>query len=248
MNSNRILSNRKKVYYFLIATIIVFLSCTNKKEKTMSINHDKENKKVVYQVFTRLFGNTNSTNKPWGTIEENGVGKFNDFTDKALKELKDLGVTHMWYTGVLHHAMITDYTSIGISNDDPDIVKGRAGSPYAVKDYYNVDPDLAIDPEKRLDEFEELIDRTHKNGMKVILSNNSEVVPDCIIWFEPAKRGWSKKPVGNTNQYIIVDGYLLPLFEFFSKYMGMGEDKQEELRKELIYYCMEIMDNYFNPD
>lgn len=176
MNSNRILSNRKKVYYFLIATIIVFLSCTNKKEKTMSINHDKENKKVVYQVFTRLFGNTNSTNKPWGTIEENGVGKFNDFTDKALKELKDLGVTHMWYTGVLHHAMITDYTSIGISNDDPDIVKGRAGSPYAVKDYYNVDPDLAIDPEKRLDEFEELIDRTHKNGLKVII----DIVPNHV--------------------------------------------------------------------
>ena len=87
-----------------------------------------------------------------------------------------------------------------------------------------------------------------KSGMKVILSNNCEVVPDCIIWFEPAKRGWSKKPVGNTNQYIIVDGYLLPLFEFFSKYMGMGEDKQEELRRQLIYYCMDIMDNYFNPD
>lgn len=176
MNSIRILSNRKKGYYFLIATIIVFLSCTNKKEKSMSIKHDKENKKVVYQVFTRLFGNTNSTNKPWGTIEENGVGKFNDFTDKALQELKDLGVTHMWYTGVLHHAMITDYTSIGISNDDPDIVKGRAGSPYAVKDYYNVDPDLAVDPEKRLDEFEELIDRTHKNGMKVII----DIVPNHV--------------------------------------------------------------------
>jgi len=82
----------------------------------------------------------------------------------------------MWYTGVLHHAMITDYTSIGISNDDPDIVKGRAGSPYAVKDYYNVDPDLAVDPEKRLDEFEELIDRTHKNGMKVII----DIVPNHV--------------------------------------------------------------------
>ena len=76
----------------------------------------------------------------------------------------------------------------------------------------------------------------------------STVDVDCIIWFERAKRGWSKKPVGNTNQYIIVDGYLLPLFEFFSKYMGMEEDKQEELRRQLIYYCMDIMDNYFNPN
>ncbi len=86
----------------------------------------KEHKKVIYQVFTRLFGNENTNNKPWGTIEENGVGKFDDFTDEALIEIKKLGVTHIWYTGVLHHAMVTDYISYGISNDDPDVVKGRA--------------------------------------------------------------------------------------------------------------------------
>src|SRR5690606_1338085 len=100
-------------------------------------------KPVVYQAFTRLFGNTNSTHKPWGTVEENGVGKFNDITDRALAEIKNLGVTHIWYTGVLHHAVIRDYSAYGISNDDPDVVKGRAGSPYAVKDYYSVNPDLA---------------------------------------------------------------------------------------------------------
>lgn len=135
-----------------------------------------EKKEVVYQVFTRLFGNTNTTNKPWGTIQENGVGKFNDFTDKALKGIKDLGVTYIWYTGVPHHALISDYTAIGISNDDPDVVKGRAGSPYAVKDYYNVNPDLAVNPAKRLQEFESLIARTHKNGLKVII----DIVPNHI--------------------------------------------------------------------
>jgi hypothetical protein len=91
-------------------------------------NAPVENKIVVYQVFTRLFGNKNTNNKPWGTIEENGVGKFNDFTDKALDEIKGLGVSYIWYTGVLHHALVRDYTAIGISNDDPDVVKGRAGS------------------------------------------------------------------------------------------------------------------------
>ncbi|MBK6965820.1 MAG: alpha-amylase [Bacteroidales bacterium] len=126
-------------------------------------------KVVVYQVFTRLFGNTDTTNKPWGTLEENGVGKFNDFTDKALEEIKALGVTHIWYTGVPHHALVRDYTAYGISNDDPDVVKGRAGSPYAVKDYYNVNPDLAVDPAKRLDEFKALVERTHNHGMKVII-------------------------------------------------------------------------------
>ena len=133
-------------------------------------------KDVVYQVFTRLFGNKNTTNKPWGTIEENGVGKFNDFTDKALQEIKKLGVTYIWYTGVPHHDVIRDYTKYGISNDDPDVVKGRAGSPYAVKDYYNVNPDLAVNPAKRLQEFEALIARTHKNGLKVII----DIVPNHI--------------------------------------------------------------------
>jgi glycosidase len=136
----------------------------------------KERKKVVYQVFTRLFGNTQTTNEPWGTIEKNGVGKFNDFDDKALSALKDLGVTHLWYTGVPHHAVIADYTEYGISNDDPDVVKGRAGSPYAVKDYYNVNPDLAVAPENRLEEFKALIERTHQHGMKVII----DIVPNHV--------------------------------------------------------------------
>ena len=133
-------------------------------------------KPVVYQVFTRLFGNTNTTNKPWGTIEENGVGKFNDFTDTALAEIKAMGVTHIWYTGVPHHAVIRDYSAYGISHDDPDVVKGRAGSPYAVKDYYSVNPDLAVDPEQRLEEFQALIERTHQQGMKVII----DIVPNHV--------------------------------------------------------------------
>jgi glycosidase len=161
-----------------ISLILLATAC-----KTSAIKMNTENKKmvsqkkeVVYQVFTRLFGNKNTTNKPWGTIEENGVGKFNDFTEKALSEIKDLGVTYIWYTGVPHHALIRDYSSIGVSNDDPEVVKGRAGSPYAVKDYYNVNPDLAVNPANRLQEFEALITRTHKAGMKVII----DIVPNHI--------------------------------------------------------------------
>ncbi|MFC4699140.1 alpha-amylase family glycosyl hydrolase [Glaciecola siphonariae] len=135
-----------------------------------------QGKPVIYQVFTRLFGNTNTTNKPWGTIEENGVGKFDDFTDEALQGIRELGTSYIWYTGVPHHAVINDYTDYGISLDDPDVVKGRAGSPYAVKDYYNVNPDLANDVEQRLQEFEGLIARTHENGMKVII----DIVPNHV--------------------------------------------------------------------
>ncbi|MGJ8548042.1 alpha-amylase family glycosyl hydrolase [Winogradskyella wichelsiae] len=164
----------------LIALVFtVFVGCKNEvKESPKSevIKTEMKKKEVVYQVFTRLFGNTNTTNKPWGTLEENGVGKFNDFTNKALAEIKDLGVTHIWYTGVPHHDVITDYTKYGISNDDPDIVKGRAGSPYAVKDYYNVDPDLAITIDHRLLEFENLIKRSHEAGLKVII----DIVPNHV--------------------------------------------------------------------
>ncbi|WP_282030485.1 alpha-amylase family glycosyl hydrolase [Winogradskyella eximia] len=168
----------------ILLVILSFFGCKNETkdvntETSRSDNEIKENmkkKEVVYQVFTRLFGNTNTTNKPWGTLEENGVGKFNDFTDLALNEIKDLGVTHIWYTGVPHHDVITDYTKYGISNDDPDIVKGRAGSPYAVKDYYNVNPDLAVNVDNRLEEFEALIERSHKAGLKVII----DIVPNHV--------------------------------------------------------------------
>jgi glycosidase len=136
----------------------------------------EQSKEVIYQVFTRLFGNQNTNNKPWGTIEENGVGKFSDFTDEALAGIREFGTTIIWYTGVPHHAVIRDYTAYGISNDDPDVVKGRAGSPYAVKDYYNVSPDLAEDPAKRLEEFKALVDRTHRHGMKVMI----DIVPNHV--------------------------------------------------------------------
>jgi glycosidase len=135
-----------------------------------------QGKPLVYQVFTRLFGNQNSTNKSWGAPVENGVGKFSDFNHSALQGIKQLGVSHIWYTGVLHHDLINDYSDFGISQDDPDVVKGRAGSPYAIKDYYNVNPDLADDPAQRLAEFEALIVRTHKHGMQVII----DIVPNHV--------------------------------------------------------------------
>lgn len=124
---------------------------------------------TIYQVLPRLFGNYNETRKQNGTIEENGCGKFNSFTDKALKEIKKLGITHVWYTGIIEHATQTDYSAFGIRKDHAGIVKGRAGSAYAIKDYYDVDPDLAEDVPNRMNEFEALVKRTHKNGLKVII-------------------------------------------------------------------------------
>ncbi len=135
-----------------------------------------QGKIVIYQAFTRLFGNSNSTNQPWGTVAQNGVGKLNDINDAALLSLKAMGVSHLWLTGVPHHALVADYSAYGISQDDPDVVKGRAGSPYAVKDYYSVNPDLAVDPAKRMDEFKALLSRAHQHGIKVMI----DIVPNHV--------------------------------------------------------------------
>ena len=126
-------------------------------------------KVIIYQVFTRLFGNRNTTRKECGTIAENGSGKFNDFDSKTLKTIKKLGVSHIWYTGVIRHATQTNYSQYGIPSQCATVVKGKAGSPYAICDYYDVDPDLAVNVEKRMDEFDKLVVRTHKAGLKVMI-------------------------------------------------------------------------------
>ncbi|WP_041695696.1 alpha-amylase family protein [Pseudoalteromonas sp. SM9913] len=171
----------KKRFYIplLLSSTLVVQGCSDDNESTQAktiVNKTEPVKPVVYQVFTRLFGNTQTANIPWGTKEQNGVGKFADFNDAALKGIKELGTTHVWYTGVLHHALVGDYTEYGISQDDPDVVKGRAGSPYAIKDYYDVNPDLAINVTNRLEEFSALIERTHEHDMKVII----DIVPNHV--------------------------------------------------------------------
>ncbi len=133
-------------------------------------------KLIIYQLLPRLFGNTNTTNRVWGTLAENGSGTFADINDAALEGIKTLGATHIWYTGVLEHATMTDYAAQGITPDDPAVVKGRAGSPYAIKDYYDVVPDFAGSVPDRMAEFEALIARTHAHGLKVII----DIVPNHV--------------------------------------------------------------------
>jgi glycosidase len=124
---------------------------------------------IIYQTLPRLFGNKKKQTTFNGTLAENGCGKFDDYTDTALRQITELGATHIWYTGIPEHATTTDYSPFGIKKDHPTLIKGRAGSPYAIKDYYDVDPDLANDPPKRMNEFETLIKRTHGAGLKTII-------------------------------------------------------------------------------
>lgn len=119
------------------------------------------NKPIIYQLFPRLFGNYNETRKHNGSKEENGCGRFVDINERALKAIVDLGVTHVWYTGVIRHATA--------AYNHPAITKGKAGSPYAITDYYDIDPDLAKNEAKRMQEFEALVQRTHDAGLGVLI-------------------------------------------------------------------------------
>lgn len=173
-------AGRPKTYAcLLLLSCVTFFSFAQPKKSPQTSKMEQAstgNKLIIYQLLPRLFGNTKTLNKTYGSIEENGVGKFNDINDKALREIKKMGFTHVWFTGVIEHATMTDYSQHGIKPDDPDVVKGRAGSPYAIKDYYDVDPDLAVDVKNRMAEYEALIKRTHNNGLKVIM----DLVPNHV--------------------------------------------------------------------
>lgn len=121
----------------------------------------------IYQVLPRLYGNTRNNNINNGTLAENGCGKFADFTLSRLKKIHQNGYTHIWYTGLIAHATQTVYPNL--PQDNPEVVKGKAGSPYAIKDYYDVDPDLATITQNRMQEFEALVERTHKAGLKMLI-------------------------------------------------------------------------------
>jgi len=128
-----------------------------------------QEKFIIYQVLPRLFGNTNENCVPNSSLELNGSGKFSDFDTKTLKSIKELGCTHIWFTGIIEHATKTDYSSYGIFKDNPTLVKGEAGSPFAIKDYFDVNPGLANDVSKRMSEFKDLLKRCHRLGIRVII-------------------------------------------------------------------------------
>ena len=188
-------------------------------------------KPVIYQLLPRLFSNKCETCVPNGDIEQNGVGKMNDITPRVLKSIKELGVTHVWYTGVIEHAHATDYSAFGIIPDNPHVVKGKAGSPYAISDYYDIDPDIAVDVPNRIAEFEALVERTHAAGMNVII----DFVPNHL-----ARRYHSDaKPVGiedfgvndDQNMFFSVnnDFYYIPRQLFAPEIdLGNGDDAYVE--------------------
>ena len=106
---------------------------------------------IIYQLFPRVYGATPTKR----------CGTFSDINDDDIERIKSLSVSHIWLTGVIRHS--------GWRDTNPAVTKGKAGSPYAIVDYYDIDPDLADNEANRMEEFGLLVQRIHSHGLKVII-------------------------------------------------------------------------------
>lgn len=195
---------------------------------------------AIYQVLPRLFGNKTLQTEWNGNIETNGCGKFNDFDAHVLKQIKTLGITHIWYTGVIEHATQTNYEAFGIAPDHPAIVKGKAGSAYAIKDYYDVDPDLAVNVDERMAEFEQLLQRTHKAEMKVLI----DFVPNHV-----ARQYHSDKMplhTSNLGQHDKTDHHFHPNNNFY--YFDQAFAPQFDINNYVEYPAKATGNDRFTPN
>ncbi len=164
---------------------------------------------IIYQALVRLFGNGNPNRQKNGTINENGCGKMSDFSEVALRSIRQLGCNYIWYTGLLQQASATDYSRYGIPRQNPQVLKGIAGSPYAISDYYSVSCDLADNPNLRMKEFDALVERTHKVGLKMII----DFVPNHVA--RQYKSVTKPKNVSDLGEYDIVEHRFNPQNNFY---------------------------------
>lgn len=175
-------------------------------------------KLIIYQLLPRLFTNANTRCVPWGSLMQNGSGRLNDITQPLLEDIRRLGCNAVWYTGIIEHATTEEFP--GIPADNPAVVKGRAGSPYAIRDYYDIAPELATSLPDRMKEFEALVERTHCAGMRVFIDfvpnhtarhYHSDVAPKDIRDFG-AGDDTTKFFVPDNNYYYLTNQQFAPQF------------------------------------
>ncbi|MDR2805497.1 MAG: alpha-amylase [Dysgonamonadaceae bacterium] len=192
-------------------------------------------KMIIYQVLPRLFGNRNPHPIPNGDIEENGCGKLSAFTLPVLKKIRKMGFTHIWYTGLIDHATQTDYSADGLPKNLPEIVKGKAGSPYAIRDYYAIAPDLADNgvPD-RMTALETLVRRTHAAGLKMII----DFVPNHV---SPANRNFEAQ-----NYYYDARHRRISDYDWTDtvKLNYENHDTWQKMRDILLYWAAQNIDGF----
>ncbi|MBP6385911.1 MAG: alpha-amylase family protein [Pseudarcicella sp.] len=187
-------------------------------QKNTSLKTETD-KLIILQMMFHLWGNKNTNNIENGTLKENGVTKFGDISDLALKKLQKFGYTHLYMTGLLEHATKEDFSDIGIPKDNPEVIKGQCGSPFAIKDYYDVNPFFADKPEKRIEEFEQMLQRIHANDLKLIMDfvpnhlarvYKSDMKPNKVVDFGK-NDDTSKQFDPNNNFYYLSEEFTVPI-------------------------------------
>jgi cyclomaltodextrinase / maltogenic alpha-amylase / neopullulanase len=116
---------------------------------------------VIYSVYLRSFS-------PEGTFT--GL-------ERRVPELKELGITTIWLMPI---------HPVGVKNR-----KGTLGSPYAIQDYYGINPEFGT-----FDDFRQLLATVHKHGMKLIIdlvanhtSWDSKLITEHPEWFTKNRAG-----------------------------------------------------------
>ncbi len=206
----------RKLSSILISVLtLLCVTTTLYSQSPMSVKATSE-KFVVYQMMFHLWGNKQTELVRNGSYQTNGVTKFKDVSDVALKALKNKGITHVYATGLIEHATMENFAAFGSPIDHPSVVKGRAGSPFAIKDYYDVNPFLADEPAKRMEEFKAMLKRFHANDLKLVI----DFVPNHLA----RQYSSDQKPQGvidfgvNDNKHVAFDVnnnfYYLPGTQF----------------------------------
>jgi cyclomaltodextrinase len=145
-------SKRIKTKALLLLAVFLVASCSRIGAQQLSRDLSKESARstrdwvrdgVVYEIYPRAFS---------------AQGNFNGITAR-LDDLKDLGVNILWLMPI---------HPIGQEKK-----KGTIGSPYAVRDYYGINPDYGTK-----EDFKKLINEAHQRGMKVII----DIVANHTSW------------------------------------------------------------------
>lgn len=127
-----------------------------------------------------------------------------------LGELKDLGITTLWLMPI---------HPIGVEGR-----KGVLGSPYAVMDYYGINPNYGTK-----NDFKDLVHAVHANGMKIILDVVANHTSPDNAWMDEHSDWYTQGPDGEPTVPISPDGNPTD----WTDTVDLNYDS-EELRAEMI--------------
>ena len=87
-----------------------------------------------------------------------------------------------------------------------------------------------------------------KLGISCVFKHKDGVTDDSIVYFEFAKKKWTKKPILSKRQYVIVDADMRDLLEFLNKYYELNENDYQGVRKIIVDMAIESLDRFYGDN